>query len=160
MFRLLQLSAAIVIALVVVNESEARSTGANKTSGRVASSAKSFKEPVHGPGSSHDPRGPKDPVHGPGSSHDPRGPKTPLHGPGSSHNPRGPKTPVHGPGSSHNPIGTHPVSYRNWGHRQWNSRYGCEFCWSGVDNCYFYFYAPANSYYPVSCIEQFPPVRK
>lgn len=44
-----------------------------------------------------------------------------------------------------------------WSYRYWNWRYGCEFCYSPYDSCYFYFYAPANCYYPVSCIDQFPP---
>ena len=50
-------------------------------------------------------RGHHDPVHGPGSSHDPIV-FHPVHGPGSSHNPIivQPVQPVHGVGSSHNPI--------------------------------------------------------
>ena len=116
MFRFLQISALfVVVTLVVANESEAK---------------------------------PKAPVHGPGSSHDPKGPtKLPVHGPGSSHDPRGP-----------NPTTTHPRDYRSWGHREWNSFYRCEYCWSPVYRSYFYFYAPAGCYYPVTYIEQFPPV--
>ena len=74
-----------------------------------------------------------------------------------------PKNPVHGTGSSHDPRSpsqTHDRNFGNWGHRTWNSRYGCEYCWSEVDGCYFYFYAPAGCYYPVSSIEHFRPVRE
>jgi len=51
MFRLLQISALMAIFLIVANDSEAGHAGSagNKT-------------PVHGPGSSHDPRGPNYPT--------------------------------------------------------------------------------------------------
>ena len=71
------------------------------------------------------------------------------------------KDPVHGPGSSHDPrspSNTHGSDYGNWGHHCWNSRYGCDYHWSLADSCYFYFYAPANCYYPITVIELFPPV--
>jgi hypothetical protein len=119
MVRFLQVSALAAIALVLANHSEAGHTDSTV-----------HKTPVHGPGSSHDPKGPKLPVHGPGSSHDPRGPNR-----------------------------TYPHEYHSWGHRYWNSSYRCEYCWSPVDSCYFYYYAPACCYYPVTCIEAFPPVQ-
>jgi hypothetical protein len=134
MFRFMQITALMAIALFVANESEAKSTsGASKGKSGTAvnkTSPAPTKAPVHGTGSSHDPKGPtRSPVHGTGSSHDPKG-----------------------------PTKTHPRDYHNWSHRYWNSRFGCEYCWSGVYGCYFYFYAPAGCYYPVTCIDQFPPV--
>lgn len=66
----------------------------------LAASQSGYAHGGHG-GSSHDP------VHGPGSSHNPIV-YHPVHGPGSSHNPIV-YHPVHGPGSSHNPIVYHPV---------------------------------------------------
>jgi len=43
------------------------------------------------------------PVHGPGSTHNPVIAHGPLHGPGSTHNPIIAHGPLHGPGSTHNP---------------------------------------------------------
>ena len=63
----------------------------------------------------------------------------------------------HGTTERHGPSRTYSRDHR-WSSRYWNSRYGCEFCYSPVDRCYFYFYAPAGCYYPVSCIEQYQPV--
>src|SRR5580700_701990 len=60
-------------------------------------------------------------------------------------------------GSSHHNVSkTYPHNH-HWSSRYWNSRYRCEFCYSQTDGCYFYFYAPANCYYPISYIEQYPP---
>ena len=56
----------------------------------------------------------------------------------------------------HRPSRTYSHDHR-WSSRYWNSRYGCEFCYSSYDSCYFYFYAPANCYYPASYIAQYPP---
>jgi hypothetical protein len=52
--------------------------------------------------SHHHKHHPSNPVHGPGSSHNPIA-RIPVHGSGSSHNPIA-RIPVHGSGSSHNPI--------------------------------------------------------
>ena len=153
MFRILQASVLMTMALIVVNESEAKSRGASKGSG-MSKSTKGMGQGKTGSMGNNKTNLPtkKNPVHGPGSSHDPKGPtKNPVHGPGSSHDPKGP-TKTH-------PTRTHHRDFRNWGHRYFNSRYGCEYCWSSVYSCYFYFYAPASCYYPVTCIEQFPPVR-
>jgi hypothetical protein len=70
--------------------------GATKNSG--------LHQPVHGPGSSHNPIVWHPPLHGPGSSHNPIVWHPPVHGPGSSHNPIVWHPPLHGAGSSHNPI--------------------------------------------------------
>jgi len=47
-----------------------------------------------------------------------------------------------------------------WSSRYWNSRYGCDVLLQLVDRCYFYFYAPAGCYYPVSSIETVPNPRR
>ena len=79
--------------------------------------------------------------------------------PGSTHS--GNK---HDPGKGMTGKGMHgnhrsyPHGYNQWSSRYWNSRYGCEFCFSAVDGCYFYYYAPAVCFYPVTIIEQFPPI--
>ena len=128
--------------MIVVNETEAKPVASTGTAVSLPKSSPSQvnttpiginKAPTHGIGPIHDPLQPtptKNPVHGTGSSHDPRSPSQ-----------------------------THDRNFGNWGHRHWNSRYGCEYCWSEVFGCEFYFYAPADCYYPVSCIEQFPPAR-
>lgn len=154
MFRILQASVLVAMTLVVANESEAKTRGASKGTG-ISKSTKGLGEGKTGSMGNNKTNiaTTKDPVHGPGSSHNPKGPitKDPVHGPGSSHDPKGP-TKTH-------PTRTHHRDFRNWGHRYFNSSYGCEFFRSDVYGCYFYFYAPASRYYPVTCIEQFPPVR-
>jgi hypothetical protein len=63
----------------------------------------------------------------------------------------------HDPKGNHHPGKTYGREHR-WDSRRWDSRYGCEFCYSSIDGCYFYYYAPAFCYYPVSYIAIFPPV--
>ena len=173
MFRIMQTSVVLAITLILVNESQAGRPGTSSGNGPANSKTTPTQNPTgnvnnktsppitvpgpakHFPGSVVNTRPylpifgspTKDPVHGPGSSHDPRSPitKNPVHGPGSSHDPRSPSQ-------------THGRDYCNWGHHCWNSRYGCEYCSSLADGCYFYFYAPANCYYPITVIEMFPPV--
>jgi hypothetical protein len=53
---------------------------------------------------------------------------------------------------------TYGRGYNGFDNRCWSSNYGCEMCWSGIDGCYFYYYAPASCYYPISCIQQYPPI--
>jgi len=63
----------------------------------------------------------------------------------------------HDPKGNHHPGKTYGREHR-WDSRRWDSRYGCEFCYSSIDGCYFYYYAPAVCFYPVTIIEQFPPI--
>jgi hypothetical protein len=51
----------------------------------------------------------------------------------------------------------YPRGFNNWSYRFFDSRYGCELCYSDVDGCYFYFYPPADCYYPLSYFEHYPP---
>ena len=53
---------------------------------------------------------------------------------------------------------SYPRGYYRWSYRYWDYRFGCELCYSTDDGCYYYFYAPANCYYPFSYIQQYPPV--
>jgi hypothetical protein len=62
----------------------------------------------------------------------------------------------HGKGDHSNR--TYGRGYNGFNNRCWSSNYGCEMCWSAIDGCYFYYYEPACCYYPVSYIQQYPPV--
>ena len=66
-------------------------------------------------------------------------------------------TSKHDPKGNNHPSRTYGREHR-WDSRRWDSRYGCEFCYSSIDGCYFYYYAPAFCYYPVSYIALYPPV--
>ena len=154
MFRIMQTSAVLAITLIMVNESHAGRPGSS--SGNGSSKTPPTQATTKLPVNTH----PYLPFPGPA-------PKTPVHFPVNTHPylpfPNSPtKDPVHGTGSSHDPRSpsqTHGRDYCNWGHHCWNSRYGCEFYCSSDDGCDFYFYAPANCYYPITVIEMFPPVR-
>jgi hypothetical protein len=52
----------------------------------------------------------------------------------------------------------YPKGWNNWSYRLFDSRYGCELCYSTEEGCYYYFYPPADCYYPVSYFGQYPPV--
>src|SRR6202453_2426923 len=63
----------------------------------------------------------------------------------------------HDPKGNHHPGKTYGREHR-WDSRRWDSPYAWEFCYSSIDGCYFYYYAPAFCYYPVSYIALYPPV--
>jgi hypothetical protein len=52
---------------------------------------------------------------------------------------------------------SHPSHYRNWSSWSWNARYRCYFYLT--DGCEYYWYAPANCYYPVTYLAQYPPTQ-
>jgi hypothetical protein len=49
-------------------------------------------------------------------------------------------------------------NHNHWSHYCWNGKYGCNFYWCPWSLCYYYWYGPGNCYYPISYIDQYPPV--
>lgn len=54
---------------------------------------------------------------------------------------------------------SYPKNYSKFGSYCWNSKFGCCFFYCPTSCCYYYWYAPSSCYFPVSCIETYPPTK-
>ena len=49
------------------------------------------------------------------------------------------------------------ISQRHWSSWRWNAEYRCYFYYCPTECCSYYWYAPGQCYYPVSCVRLYRP---
>jgi hypothetical protein len=65
---------------------------------------------------------------------------------------------AHAPLVVHNhPVHFHVRGYHGWASRCWFPGYGCYGYYCGVDQAWYYWYAPLNEYLPISEMSIYPP---